>query len=73
MEITGREVRSVVWTMIKHLPDMLTVEPFVAVVLEQLTLNFDRLCAFKNFMIDSTSQLAGAEEPPFSTAATMLL
>ena len=50
MEITGREVQSVGWMLIKHLSaellqDVLTVEPCVAIDMVQLTMNFDPCCA----------------------------
>ena len=68
MEITGRDVWIIGWLMIKHLPAELLQEMCwpssrVTIDLAQLTMNFDQrvmFCAFKHFIIDRTSQSAGA-------------
>ena len=72
MTVTGSEVRDIGKMMIKHLPadllqesgDVLTVcRACVAIDLANLAMSFDRrymLCAFKHFITDLTSQLAGA-------------
>ena len=72
------EVQTIEWMMIIHLPagDVLTVEPCVAIDLAQLRrISIGALlCAFKNFIIDGTSQSSDAGiRASSSTAATILL